>query len=95
MAKVLVPVTAARASVRPCGVPTTVRSEASLRVTEARVVVVAAALLDSSPKVSALPRASVMTPALIVRDSTVAPRAAAAALSSCCRARAAAIRIGV
>ena len=89
------PVTAARASTRLVGVPTTVKSASPLSCTSTARSTVPAARVASSPYVTEEPSGAVITPPLATRPATVSPRTIAAASSRAARATAAATRIGV
>ena len=95
IAKVLRPVTASSASIRRCGVPTTVRSRDSSRVTFTSRVRDVSTFCAACPYVTDEPSESRIVPPFVVRPVTWAPSRIAAASSSDCRATAAATRIGV
>jgi hypothetical protein len=89
------PVTAARASVRLCGVPITVKSDVALRSTATCSVTAVAAFAARSPKEMPAPPGAVMTPSLLVSRDAVSPSSSAATCSSRWCAIAAATRTGV
>lgn len=89
------PVTAASASTRVCGRPTTVNRSRGLRFTETRSLVRPAAFPESSPIPALRPSGADTTPPSSVNSSALVPNAWAAVASSRCRATAAATRTGV